>query len=171
MTQEAAPPAAQPEAAAQPAPSTRLERWADRFRPRTWKHKALYVSLFILFLFTLFVWRTSDSFTATVIVTPAEDNAVGIGPPTDDLDFGELSAGGAGTKALTIQNTGRIPNRMFVIPVGGIRKFIRLDDAFFLLKPGEAQVVQVSAVIPSTASEQEYSGRVIVIRVPWLPWP
>ena len=174
MTQEAAPTAPQPEVSEAPqerAPATRLERWADRFRPRTWKHKALYVGAFVLFLFALFIWRTSDSFTAVVVVTP-ESNTVGIGVPTDEmLDFGELPAGGAASTAIIVQNEGRIPNRIFVIPFGGIRQFIKLDDAFFLLKRREAQVVGVSAVIPVTASEGEYSGRVIVIRVPWPPWP
>ena len=140
--------------------------------PRTRKHQALYAFLFLFFLFSLFEWRSSVSYSAFVVVTPLEDRTVGIGGLTGDLfDFGELPQGGAATVALILENDGPIPSRFFIVPVGNIRQFIKLDEAFILLQPGEAQVVEVAAVVPRTATLGEYSGRVVVIRTPWPPWP
>ena len=175
MTQapSAAPP--QPEAE-EPSEETglraRLRRRLSRLLPRTRKQQALYALLFLLFLFALFEWRSSISYEAYIIVTPEEDQTIGISPPTSELfDFGELPQGGAGSVNLILQNEGPIPTRFFIVPVGSIRQFIKLDEAFILLQPGEAQVVKVTAVVPRTANTGEYSGRVVVIRSPWPPWP
>lgn len=149
-----------------------LRRRLSRLVPRTRKQQALYVLIFLLFLFTLFEWRSSTSYRAVVVVTPEETRTIGIGPPDTSLfDFGELPQGGAATAALILQNKGPIPARFFIVPMGNIRQFIKLDEAFILLKPGEAQVVEVTAVVPRTAKVGEYSGRVLVIRTPWPPWP
>ena len=167
-----APPQAETPAPVEAPPRGRLERWAQRLVPRTRKHQALYAFLFLLFLFTLFEWRSSTSYSAIVVVTPLEDRTIGIGNLTGDLfDFGELPQGGSASTALILENDGPIPSRFFIVPVGGIRQFIKLDEAFILLQPGEAQVVEVAAVVPRTANLGEYSGRVVVIRTPWPPWP
>ena len=180
MTQELSPSPAPPRPEAPPAPPApddapprgRLERWAQRLVPRTRKHQALYAFLFLLFLIAVFEWRSSTSYSAIVIVTPLEDRTVGIGGHTGELfDFGELPQGGSARVALILENDGQVPTRFFIVPVGNIRQFIKLDEAFILLQPGEAQVVEVAAVVPRTASLGEYSGRVVVIRSPWPPWP
>ncbi len=175
MTQapSAAPP--QPEAE-EPSEETglraRLGRWGERIRPRTRKQQALYALIFLLFLFALFEWRSSTSYSAFVTVTAEEDQTIVLSPPGAELfDFGELPQGGSGTKNLILQNEGRIPGRFFLVPVGSIRQFIKLDDAFVLLQPGEAQVVPVRVVVPRTAKVGKYSGRLVVIRTPWPPWP
>ena len=172
-TEAAGPEAPQtPEEPQEPDTRGRLERWAQRLVPRTRKHQALYAVLFLLFLFAVFEWRASTSYQADVVITAEADQTIGIGPPSDELfDFGELPQGGAGTARLILQNEGNIPTRFFIVPMGDIRQFIKLDEAFILLQPGEAQVVQVTAVVPRTANLGEYSGRVLVIRSPWPPWP
>lgn len=172
MTQapSAAPP--QPEAEGPSEETGLLARLGRRLLPRTRKQQAVYVLLFLLFLVALFEWRSSISYEMYIVVTPEEDQTIGISPPTSELfDFGELPQGGSGSVNLILRNDGPIPTRFFLVPVGSIRQFIKLDDAFIFLKPGEAQVVKVSAVVPRTANTGEYSGRVVVIRSPWPPWP
>lgn len=150
----------------------RLRRSGQRLVPRTRKQQALYALLFLIFLVTVFEWRASISYEAYLIVTPEDEQTLGISPPTSELfDFGELPQGGAATANLILRNEGAIPTRFFIVPVGGIRRFIKLEDAFVLLQPGEAQVVKVTVVVPRTANTGEYSGRVVVIRSPWPPWP
>jgi hypothetical protein len=150
----------------------RLRRRLSRLVPRTRKQQALYALIFLLLLIALFEWRSSTSYSAFVTVTAEKDQTIVLSPPGAQLfDFGQLPQGGSGTVNLILQNEGAIPTRFFIVPVGSIRQFIKLDEAFVLLQPGEAQVVQVSAVVPRTANTGEYSGRVVVIRTPWLPWP
>ncbi len=178
MTQEAAPAAAQPEAPAAGAlarPRRALGRLGDRLTPRTWRHWAVYASLFVFALFLMYVWRTSVNYPTQVLVLPApEDGAIEVGlSPYDPerLDFGDLSQGTAGTVNLELENEGRLPMRVTIVATGSIRQFIKISDAFFVVDPGAKKTVDISAAIPPTADPKEYSGRVLVIRTPWFPWP
>lgn len=165
------------ESGAEPASPLRrlLQRAGDRLTPRSRRHQVAYALLALLALLVFYVWRTSVSYPAQVFVMPAvegSDLTVGLSPyDPERLDFGDLSQGTQGTTTLELENGSRIPLQVSIVATGSIRPFIRISDAFFVLKPGDEKEVEISAAIPTTAEPKEYSGRIRVVRVPWVPWP
>lgn len=135
------------------------------------QHQALYAVVFLLALFVLFEWRASTSYEAFIIVTPEEDQTIGIGPPSSELfGFGELPQGEAATENLILQNERAVPTRISIVPMGGMRQFMRVSDAFFLLDPGDGKDVEFTMAVPGTARSKAYTGRVLIIRTSWIPW-
>ncbi len=58
-----------------------------------------------------------------------------------------------------------------ILEWGGVRDLVGLSDAFFTLDPGEEKVVTFEARPPASAEAKAYTGKVIVVRVPWwTPW-
>ncbi len=175
MTQELPPETPQPEAQERAALEPGFLPWLRRrlvaLRPRTGKHWAVYAVLFVLALFVLFEWRSTNVFSAQVVVMPrTEELVIGFNPTTERLDFGDLAQNSAQTRSLTLENGGRLPARVSIIIMGDIAQFIGVSDAFFTLDGGETKSVEFTLVVPPTAQPKKYSGRVLVIRIPWLPW-
>jgi hypothetical protein len=147
-----------------------LGRRLSALEPRTRRHWALYGALFIAALFLLFVWRSSSSYSAQVLVID-ETGVVGLSPYTDRLDFGDLPRGGSATMPMTLENSGPLPARFAIVATGDIRQFIEMSDAFFVLDPGETKTVEFVTVVPGSAEAKKYTGKVYVVRMPWFPWP
>ena len=176
MAQELSPNAT-PEAQERPALEPGFLPWLRRriaaLQPRTRKQ---YVILALIMLGVLFLgaeWRWTANYSAQVIVTPAPTGgefSVGINPTTERLDFGDLPQGLTQTRFVTLEN-GRIPTRVTIMITGGIRDFIRVDDAFFTMGSNETRRVEFEIRVPSTAETKKYSGRIMINRTPWLPWP
>jgi hypothetical protein len=174
MARELSPKAAGPKPREQPALEPGFLGWLRRrlagLYPRTWRHWAVYVLVFLLAVFLLFEYRSATTYSATVLVT-TEENVIGISPYTDRLDFGDLPQGGSATVPLTLENNSRVPTRFFIIATGDVRQFVRMSDAFFVLDPGESKEVTFTAAIPGTTEPKRYSGNVRIFKTPWPPWP
>ncbi len=176
MTQELSPEAPEANAQQRPALAPGFLAWLRRrfvaLRPRTTKHWALYSLLLVLALFVLFEWRSTTIYSAQVVVVPRTDElVVGINPTTERLDFGDLSQNSSQTRTVRLENGSGLPVRVTIIITGDIGPLIKLSDAFFTLDGGETRDVEFTLVVPPNAEPKKYSGRVMIVRMPWPPWP
>lgn len=149
-----------------------LRRLLLGLQPRTRRRWALYALLFVLALFVLFEWRATTTYSSQVIVIQRTDVLiVGINPTTERMDFGDLTQGSSQVRPLVLENSGVLPWRVSIIVMGEIGQFIQISDAFFTLDRGETKNVDFTLILPPNAAPGKYSGRVLVLRVPWSPWP
>ena len=149
-----------------------VQRFVSRFRPRTPKHYAYVALVLALSLFAVVQFRWTETYSVQLIVLPAvagSEPSFGINPTTERLDFGDLQPGLTETRFVTLEN-GKLPNRVTIIIYGGIRDFLSVDDAFFTMDPNETRRIAFHIAVPSNAETRKHSGRVVIIRTPWLPW-
>jgi hypothetical protein len=153
----------------------RLRRWWDAVRGRLhfprltrWRLVAIGVIAMILLAWSGVAVSSTTMYSATVLVTG--EGAIGLPPPTDTLDFGDLSAGLNMTRKMTLTNDGHFDSYVAIIVTGGIRDFLSVSDAFFVLDKGEERTVEFTVRPPINAGEKRYSGRVFIVRMPWTPW-
>ncbi len=163
---------------------TSRRRWTERLRSlagrlplprprlptlRRWQLIAL-AALGLLFL----VWASvSFSFSSThsAQMYVVDDRAIGIPPPSEELDFGDVPLGVGMERKLTLENNSPIPTRVTIFVVGGIRDFIEIEDAFFTLGPGDKRTITLEARSLVGAEAKKYTGRVVVVETPWpYPW-
>ncbi len=151
-------------------------RWPRRLRlgrPRLTRLRlaVLAVVVVLLVLWAAVAVSSTSTYSAQVVVV--EGGAVGI-PPPNDLDFGDLPVGAAAERKIAFENNGRIPTAVVILEWGGIRDLMGISDAFFVLDPGDEKEVTFTVDPPPSALSGEakkYTGRVIVLRVPWwTPW-
>lgn len=150
-----------------------LQGLLSRFRPRTRKQYLVLGLILLIALFGSIQCRWTATYSAQVVVLPAPvDNEISIGlnPTTERLDFGDLPQGLTQSRFVTLEN-GRIPTRVTIVIYGGIRDFISVDDAFFIMDPNETRRVQFDIAPPFNAEIKKHTGRVVIVRTPWLPWP
>ena len=114
----------------------------------------------------LFVIISSVSVYSTQLVV-VEGGTLGIPPPTENLDFGDVPRGGQLQRFITFENSGIIPTAVVLVEWGGARDFTHVSDAFFSLAPGDDKTVVFDARPPASAAANTYKGKVIAIRVPW----
>jgi hypothetical protein len=107
-------------------------------------------------------------YSATVLV--AEQGGIGIPPPNEELDFGDVSPGLNMSRHMVLKNEGNLDSYVVIISWGSIRDFMGISDAFFHLEPGNEKTVEFKVRPPAGAEAKRYSGRVLVVRVPWW-WP
>ncbi len=158
---------------AQAAPAGR-SGWLSRLRlrrPRMTRLRWAVVGVIaVLFVLWVAVAVSSISVYSTQMVV-VDGNAIGIPPPDEFLDFGDVPYGGYLERSILFQNNGRIPTAVMILEWGGVRDLVGLSDAFFTLDPGDEKVVTFKARPPASAEAKEYTGKVIVVRVPWwTPW-
>ncbi len=124
----------------------------------------------VLFVLWVAVAVSSISVYSTQMVV-VDGSAIGIPPPDENLDFGDVPYGGYLERSILFENNGRIPTAVMILEWGGVRDLVGLSDAFFTLDPGEEKVVTFEARPPASAEAKAYTGKVIVVRVPWwTPW-
>ena len=170
-----------------PKPNTlsppRLQRWTERLRSATGRlplpHLRLprlrrwqVITLSVLGLLFL-VWASvSISFSSlhSAQMYVVDDRGIGIPPPTEELDFGDVPLGVGMERKLTLENSSPIPTRVAIFAIGGIRDFIEIEDAFFTLGPGDDRTIVLEARSLVGAEPKKYTGRVVVVQTPWLPW-
>lgn len=148
-------------------------RWPRRLRLRRPRMTRLRWAVLGLVALLLVLWgavavASTSIYSARVLVV--EGGAVGI-PPPNGLDFGDLPRGGSLERSILFENNGRIPTGVMIVEWGGIGGLLGISDAFFTLDPGDEKQVTFEASPPRSAEAKKYSGRVIVVRVPWwTPW-
>ena len=70
-------------------------------------------------------------------------------------------------KSLNLANNGGVDNYIAIFVVGGIGDLVSVDPNFFTLKSGDEVEVQFRLIVPPSAPvDKEYSGRVLVFRLP-----
>ena len=153
------------------------QRWPRRLRlgrPRLTRLRlaVLGVAMVLVVLWAAVAVTSTSIYSAKVLVVPPE-TAIGL-PPLSELDFGDLPVGTASEKKIAFENNGRIPTAVMILEWGGIRDLMGISDAFFVLDPGDEKEITFRVQPPPSAvsgEAKEYSGRVIVVRVPWwTPW-
>jgi hypothetical protein len=153
----------------------RLHRWWDGLRQRLhlprltrWRLVAIGVIAVMLLVWSGVAVSSTTMYSATVLVKG--ESAIGLPPPTDTLDFGDVSPGFNMSRRLTLTNDGHFDSYVAIIVTGGIRDFLSVDDAFFVLDKGEERTVEFKVRPPINAEEKRYSGRIFIVRLPWTPW-
>ena len=148
----------------------RAEGLWGRIWPLTGKRIAVLALILVFTMILAFEVQATETFTVEVVII-GEEKFVGFNPTTERLDFGDMSRGTGQTRSITLENAGVIPTRIYIMVLGDVRDFIQIDDAFFVMDPGEVTQVDLTMIVPSSASIKRYSGRLLVIRSPWSPWP
>ncbi len=148
-------------------------RWPRRLRlgrPRlTGQRLAVLGVLGVVFLlWSAVTVLSTTTYSTTVLFT--EGGGIGLPPPFENLDFGDVPAGMEMHRNVILENNGKLDAFVVVIPWGGIRDFFHVDDAFFNMSPGENRNVDFSVYAPANTAEGRHSGRVFILRLPWW-WP
>jgi hypothetical protein len=153
----------------------RLRRWWDAVRGRLrfprltrWRLAAIGVIALILLVWSGVAVSSTTMYSATVLVSA--EPGIGLPPPTNTLDFGDVSPGLNMTRKLTLTNDGHFDSYVAIIVTGGIRDFLSVSDAFFVLEKGDERTVEFKVRPPMNAEAKRYSGRVFIVRMPWTPW-
>ena len=124
----------------------------------------------LLFLASVFLYQSTTIYTSQVIAKPTGD-PLGINPFDDRVDFGDVPQGSAVSKTLEFNNEGTVPNKVRIIVMGGISDLVKVPEKSFTLQPGEQKSVEFELVMPPSATpEEEFTGRVIVVRLPLRPF-
>ena len=151
-----------------------VQRWPRRLRlgrPRLTRVRLAVLSVAVVLVAlwaAVAVTSTSIYSAKVVVVLPGEP--VGL-PPPSQMDFGELPTGIASEKKIVFENNGRVPTAVMILEWGGIGDLMGISDAFFVIDPGDMKEITFRVEPPPSADTKEYSGKVIVVRVPWwTPW-
>ena len=136
-------------------------------RPRLTKTRVALLSVLfaILALWTAVTILSTSRYTTTVLFDQA-GTGIGLPPPENNLDFGDVQAGGGIHRNIDLDNSGSLDTFVVVIPWGGIRDFLHIDDAFFNMSPSNSHTIDFSVNAPIDTSRQRHSGTVYVVRVP-----
>ncbi len=144
-----------------------------RFLPRPRLTRTRVIALGVLGLIFL-IWalvlaRSTTMYDSTVLIMG--EPGIGLPPPTEELDFGDIGPGLNMSREVILTNDGQFDMFVMVVSVGSIRDFLHIDDAFFVLDKGESRTVQFEIISPDGAERKRYSGKVLVFRIPWgLPF-
>lgn len=137
-------------------------------RVTRWRLVALGAVLLVVLAWGAVAVSSTTMYSATVLIT--EGRGIGIPPPTERLDFGDVPQGMSMHRNVILENDGKLDSYVLILSWGGIRDFLSIDDAFFNLSPGEERTVDFSVRSPDNAPAKRYSGRVFIVRLPWW-WP
>lgn len=152
----------------------RLRSWRPRLalhwpRLARWQLVALGVLVTLLVVWSGTTLGFTKTYSAQVFVV--DTGAIGIPPPLESLDFGDVPRGAAVERKIALENNSPIPLRVFVFAWGDIRDLISIDDAFFRLGAGDEHTIVLEARAPASAEAKKYDGRVVVLQTPWpVPW-
>lgn len=148
--------------------------WPRRLRlhrPRITRGRLILLGVFVAILglwAAVTVLSTSRYSTTVLFADPG--TGIGLPPPDQRLDFGDVPAGTAMHRNINLKNSGNLDAFVVVIPWGGIRDFFHVDDAFFNMSPGEEHNVDFSVYAPADSGRQRHSGSVYIVRIPYW-WP
>ncbi len=159
-------------AATGPTDGSLTQRRARRLRlgrPRITRLRLAVLGTVVVLLVVWAAVAVSSTSTYSAQVLVVADRAIGI-PPPNGLDFGDVPLGDSAEKRIAFENNGRVPTGVMILEWGSIRDLLKMDDAFFILDPGDEKEVTFAVRPPASAEAKRYSGRVIVVRVPWW-WP
>lgn len=153
--------------------SALAERWPRRLRlgqPRVtrWRLAVLGVVALLVILWGAVAVSSTTTYSTTVLIT--EGGGIGIPPPFENLDFGDVPRNLEMHRNVMLENNGKLDTYVLIFSWGGIREFLSIDDAFFNLAPGDGRTVDFSVRAPANAPEERHSGRVFIVRLPWW-WP
>lgn len=152
----------------------RLRSWRPRLGLRwpqlaRWQLIALGVLVALLVLCSGATLGFTKTYSAQAVVV--ETGTIGIPPPLESLDFGDMPLGVVVERQITLENNSPIPLRVFVFVWGDIRHLISIDDAFFRLGSGDEHTIVLEGRAPASAEAKKYDGRVAVVQTPWpFPW-
>jgi hypothetical protein len=151
---------------AEPAPTGATGRWSRLARRPRWQLVLLSMVGLVIVLWGILVASTLTMETATVLVT---EQVHGIANPNALFDFGDLPRTAGIEHKLTVRNDGVTDTLVMIIVTGDIGDFVTIDDSTFSLGPGEERVVSMELRIPATAEvDKRYSGRAMIVRLPYL---
>ncbi len=134
-----------------------------------WRLVGLGATLLLLSLWAGVTIGFTSMHSAEVLVV--EGGSIGIPPPVNAFDFGDVPQVGGIERRLTVDNGSPIPIGVSVVVIGGIRNMINIDDAFFTVGPGEEHTVLIELKPGRSAEPKRYTGKVLIIKTPWIPWP
>ena len=101
------------------------------------------------------------------VIAKAKGSPVGIAPFTDRVDFGDIPQGENVSKSLIMENTGTVPNQIYVFVIGEVGQMVKVDPNSVAVAPGTQQEVKLRLSMPDSATpEKTFTGRVIVLRLP-----
>lgn len=144
-------------------------RWLPRPRLTRTRVIVLGVLGLIFLIWALVLARSTTMYDSTVLITG--QSGIGLPPPTEELDFGDIGPGLNMSRELILTNDGQFDTFVMIVSVGSIRDFLHIDDAFFVLDKGEEKRVRFEIISPDGAERKRYDGKVLVFRIPWgLPF-
>lgn len=108
----------------------------------------------------------AERYEAVVNVVEGE-NAVGVNPLVDKLDFGDLSRDTGASRFVTLKNTGRSRRVVRVYAFGEIAELMKISEKKFVLHPGEEKKIEFYVRIPVSAPYRHYEGRVYIFKLPF----
>ncbi|MFH1834962.1 MAG: hypothetical protein ABH851_02105 [Methanobacteriota archaeon] len=92
---------------------------------------------------------------------------MGFATQPNELNFGLLSQGMSAHKFIELQNNEVYPTKIHVVPYGGVKDFVVLNEKEVVLEPGEKKSVQITM---NATEVGEYVGEIdLVIRTPKNP--
>lgn len=139
-----------------------------RRRLTRWRLLIAGAALLAVLLWSGVAVSSVTTYESTVLFT--EGGGIGLPPPLETLDFGDVPRGMPMHRNVVLQNSGKFDTYVLVFTWGGIRDFLSVDDAFFNMEPGEEHNIDFNVQAPTNANPKRYSGRVFVVRLPWW-WP
>ena len=110
--------------------------------------------------------RSVTVYPTTVLFT--QERSIGLPPPVEDLDFGDVPAGLPISRKVILENDGRSDVYVGVVAIGGIRGFMENSDMFFSMTPGETKDIDFTVHAPVNMTDQRYDGTVFIFRLPWF---
>jgi hypothetical protein len=146
-----------------------LRRRLRLFRVTRWRLAVLGAVLLVVLAWGA-VAVSSTTMYSTTVLFEEQEGGIGIPPPFESLDFGDVPRGMSMHRDVILENNGKLDSYVLIFSWGGIRDFLSIDDAFFNIAPGEEHNVDFSVRAPANAPAERKSGRVFVVRVPWW-WP
>jgi len=90
-------------------------------------------------------------------------DVVGLNTDSDAIKFGIVPPAGIGTRTFILKNDYEIPLKTYIEISGDIKPFIRLEDNYFWLNPGEQKEIKIYADVPKDAEFGEYKGKMRVL--------
>ncbi len=97
-------------------------------------------------------------------VESPESDVVGFDISDEHLNFGEVPAGGGGSRSLNIRNSENRAIKIKLEAYGNISSFISFDMNNFILQPGQEVKVEVSFDTEETTEKGEYTGEIDITK-------
>ncbi len=133
-----------------------------------------YISLFVLgvvvVLVSVFLAGALTVYSSQVVAKP-EDAPIGFNPLEDRIDFGDIPLGAGVGKTVVLENRGQSPTSVRVFVLGSIGELVEVEPSSFILEAADMQEVELSLIMPVSATvEKKYTGRIVILRLPRAIW-
>lgn len=126
---------------------------------------AVVLVLVIIFLVpALTIWPVQA-------IAEAKDGVLTSTPFTDRVDFGKVPLEATTTKAVSLENTGKVPNYVKVFVFGSIGDMVKVEPNSFTLEKGEKRDIRLRLTMPDSApTGKKFTGRVVILHLPKRLW-